>query len=212
LVNNRWLGLFIGILFAGALACNAQSSTPTPTRPETLTPTDTSTPLPLDPSRTLAPPETLAAGLTITAAPEDSATTRPTFTPIQPTLAATVTPSGTPLLLPTLRPTRSPVPAQTVISTVSGPLSFSYEISWRLSPDDPMEAIATVKIFASGGGGGYTYFRDGFEVEGSTFEYLWRVCKGNPGTLTVNSADGQSLSQTYFEDPPCPTPTPSPTP
>lgn len=212
--NNRWLGLFIGVLVAGVLACNAQSSTPTPPRPATSTPTNTSTstPSPVDPTRTLSPPETLAAGLTITAAPQDLTTAQPTFTPIQPTLAATITSSEAPVILPTLRPTRLPVASVTVISTAGGPLSFSFEITWRLSPDDPSEAIATVKIFASGGGGNYKYYYDEFEAEGSEFEFSWRACEPSVRTLTVISADEQTESQKFYEIPPCPTPTPTPTP
>jgi hypothetical protein len=208
--HRGWL-LFV-LLLAGILACGAPEAGPTATQMPTDEPTSTFTPLPLDPSRTLAPPETLAAALTITAMPEQAGTPLPTFTPIEPTLAATLTPSSTPSsAAPTLRPTRTPTASGTKVSATgeaAGPLSFSSHFQWRLSENDPMEAIATVEIFASGGGGGYTYFRDGLEVEGSRFEYSWRACRANPGTLTVTSADGQSLDQTYFERPPCPTPTP----
>ena len=73
-----------------------------------------------------------------------------------------------------------------------------------------MEAIATVTIYPSGGGGDYEYFMGGQPVDGPIFEYTWRVCKANPQSLTVVSADGQSVTQSYYEQPPCPTPTPTP--
>jgi hypothetical protein len=73
-----------------------------------------------------------------------------------------------------------------------------------------MQSIATVTIQPSGGGGGYEYYMGGIPVEGPIFEYTWRNCYGNPQSLTVTSADGQSVTQDYFENPPCPTATPTP--
>jgi hypothetical protein len=48
------------------------------------------------------------------------------------------------------------------------------------------------------------------EVDGPVFEYEWSTCRGNPGSLRVDSSDGQSVLKNYFENPPCPTPTPTP--
>ena len=71
-----------------------------------------------------------------------------------------------------------------------------------------LEAIATVTLKATGGGGGYKYFRDIDEVE-SIFEYVWATCRGNPITFRVTSASGESVEQALFFDPPCPTATPN---
>jgi hypothetical protein len=102
------------------------------------------------------------------------------------------------------------LPTLTVTEIVTSQLSFTYEISWELVGGDPPEAMATVNIFPTGGEEPYQYFRDEQPVEGSTFQYLWRICRDNPGTFMVTSADGQSAIQQYFTAPPCPT-TPTPT-
>jgi hypothetical protein len=122
----------------------------------------------------------------------------------------------TPSLTPTTPPLATSTQAGTSEPTATesqgdlGPLSFHYEIVWRLDPSDPMQSIATVTITASGGGGGYEYFWDTFPVDGPIFEYTWRSCYGDPHSITVTSADGQSVTVKYFQNPPCPTPTPTP--
>jgi hypothetical protein len=130
-------------------------------------------------------------------------------------LAATITPSNTPpntpQLRPTLRATSTVKAAGTITVAVPGPLTFNFDITWRLSSEIPEEAIATVTVYPSGGEGDYTYTWDEQLVE-NPFEYPWRLCKGNPSTLTVESADGQIVIKKYFERPPCPTPTPTPPP
>jgi hypothetical protein len=73
-----------------------------------------------------------------------------------------------------------------------------------------LESIATVTITAAGGGGGYIYLWDEIEQDGPIFEYFWRSCMGDPHSITVTSADGQSVTVNYYENPPCPTPTPTP--
>ncbi len=84
-----------------------------------------------------------------------------------------------------------------------GPLSFTYTIEWEVT-SDPAFAIATVTIVATGGSGGYQYFRDDLPVDGPIFQYQWATCRANPGSLRVDSADGQSVRTNYFETPPCP--------
>ena len=204
---------FVGLLLLAILACSTPGSTPSPTRPPTNTPAPTNTAGPLDPTRTLTAPETLPANIPLTFTPAATLTSLPTFTPFRPTLAATITPSTTPgpQPRPTLRPTRSVTGTPAAPPADSGPLSFTFDITWRISSDDPMEATATVNIFPSGGGGGYNYTWDEQPVK-NPFEYNWRVCKGNPSSITVESADGQKVSQDYFERPPCPTPTIPPPP
>ena len=206
----RGLSVFAGLLILAVLACNTQSSTPVPTRPPTNTPMPTKTAPPREPTRTLTAPETLPAGVPPTFTPAATFTPLPTFTPFRPTLAATITPSNTPTntpqFQPTLRATSIVRATETITNAAPGALTFTFDISWRLSSENPAEAIATVTIYPSGGGGDYTYTWDEQPVE-NPFEYPWRLCKGNPSTLTVESADGQKAIEKYYERPPCPTPT-----
>jgi hypothetical protein len=197
-----FLILITGLILAG-LACNAPIGTedevPTP-------PTGTTSP-------TSAPAGTATeADATDTAVPGEP-TTLPTFTRIQPTLAPTVTPraSGTIQATPTTAATLTAGPAAspTVAASPDQPLSFTYSISWRLDPANPMVAIASVVITAQGGGGGYAFFHDDLPVAGPAFEYIWAACTANPGSLRVDSAGGQSVKVDYFEQAPCPTPTPT---
>ncbi len=208
----RRLALMVAILALAALACNFQTSDPaeepSPTSPSTSTPAQSSTegengPT-ARPSQTLAPPETLPANFATEASP-GTANPIPTFTPVQvPTLAETLTPTATATRRATV--TRSTVQPQ---GTASGPLAFDYSISWRLADASAKDAIATVIIKATGGGGGYRYFRDIDEVE-AMFEYRWATCRGNPTTFKVTSASGESVEKTLFFNPPCPTATPFP--
>jgi hypothetical protein len=156
----------------------------------------------------LVSPQTLPASIETAEAQEEEDEVAPTFTPIQqPTLAATLTPSAT----PSRRPANTPRPGVTATTAnTGGPLDFDYNISWRLKDASAKTAIATVTIRASGGSGIYTYFRDDLVVDGPVFEYEWATCSGNPGSLRVDSSDGQSARKEYFENPPCPTATPTP--
>jgi len=206
----RGLSVFTGLLILAVLACSTQSSTPLPTRPPTNTPMPTKTLPPPDPTRTLTAPETLPAGVPPTFTPADTLTPLPTFTPFRPTLAPTITPSktpsNTPQFQPTVKATGTVRATGTITNVAPGALTFTFDISWRLSSENPEEAIATVTIYPFGGGGDYSYTWDEQPVE-NPFEYPWRVCKGNPSTLTVESADGQIAIRKYFGRPPCPTPT-----
>lgn len=208
--QKRLATALCALVFA-VLACNAplglreEAATATPEPTETATETNKAT---LEPAQTAAPAIDTATAGKPTETPEPSATTA------QPTLAPTHTaaPSHTP------RPSHTPGPTSTRVAGHTatpepttgndGPLSFTYQISWRLKNEGATQAIATVTIFATGGGGDYEYFRDEQQVDGSVFEYEWRTCQGNPGSLRVDSADGQSVRTDYFENPPCPTPTP----
>jgi hypothetical protein len=211
----RWLGLMALLLLGASLACNM------PLAEETIVPdTRESNPKVVSTIRatssreeaTLGSPQTIPAALETRQAGEEGEETLPTFTPIKPpTLAATLTPSATPSRRPTSTP-RPDVTASATAADAGGPLSFTYSISWRLKDESATTAIATVTIDAKGGSGVYTYYRDDLEVDGPVFEYEWATCSGNPGSLRVDSTDGQTARVEYFENPPCPTATPTATP
>jgi len=124
----------------------------------------------------------------------------PTFTPvatplIPPTLAG-LTPSAT--LPGGASTTTTPSPP------VGGDLSFTYTISWSLSEENPYISIATVTMMAQGGSGQYTYYHDDILQTGAVFTFEWASCRPNPGSLRVDSSDGQSVRVNYWENPPCP--------
>jgi hypothetical protein len=206
---RQWLFLPLLWLLV-SLACNAPvgqepavEPPPTPSLTVTAVP---STP-PADPSEA---PATIPILLTAIMPEEPEATPAllPTFTPIAgPTLAATPT-ATTASAAPTSPATPRPGSSPTTPPAASGPLDFSYNISWQLTAGNPFVAVARVTIQATGGSGVYTYYHDDILQSGPTFEYNWAACRGNPGSLKVDSSDGQSVRKNYFENPPCPTPTP----
>ena len=219
--------IFVLLLVGATLACNSPSgdADDAPTKEESgkqVLPTredekPTDTPLP---EQDLGAPATVPI---VGETPEEESpeAEQPEDTPTVeiPTLAPTITATSTSTRRPA--PTNTPVPAGTSDGSGTptstpeggndGPLTFHFYIEWRPHPTDPMESIATVTIQPSGGGGGYSYYMGGVPVDGPIFEYTWRNCYGNPQSLTVTSADGQSMTQDYFENPPCPTATPTPT-
>lgn len=144
------------------------------------------------------------------------ASTLPVLTP-DTVVLPTFTPVGTPVLVPTLAGTLlAPTvtlpgtsPTTTTASGSQGLLSFTYTIAWALSEANPYLSVATVTITAQGGNGQYTYYHDDILQPGATFTYDWASCRANPGSLRVDSGDGQSVRVDYYENPPCPqTPTP----
>jgi cytoskeletal protein RodZ len=206
----KWPGSFLVILLmALALACNAPvGSNETPSPP----PTNTSASTPESDETSQPPTETPTAALeeTAEATPTSNTppTSLPTFTPIQSTVSATVSPSETPFPLETTVPTQTSIPTANASPTKAadtGPLNFTFSINWEVNSSNSAEAIATVSIVATGGGGDYQYFRDDLSVDGPVIRYTWSTCRANPGSLRVTSADGQSLKIDYFEQPPCPT-------
>jgi hypothetical protein len=215
----RWFVGLLALLVALALACNAPLE-PEPTLPPPAPQLVTQTPGGAVPPSADdgAAESTIAATVEATLPGEEEIATievtepLPTFTPIQATAAATA--PGNPTLaatvtLPSAEATATRPPTATATGASSGPLNFTFTIDWRLSPANPYQAIAHVIIYATGGDGNYSYYRDDLPVDGPEFEYVWAACRGNPGSLRVDSA-GQSVRQNYFEDPPCPTPTPLP--
>ena len=203
--------MLVSLLILVALACNApltgDEATVVPSEEEREA-------TPAAPTATLGAPETLPPDLESEEGETDEQQLTATDTPpAQPTLRPTTDASPTPRPLPTRTPTpRSSAPTATSGPSNSGPLDFDYNISWRLAPGNPLQAIATVEIRATGGGGGYEYYRDELPVDGPIFEYQWASCKSNPGSLRVDSADGQSVRKNYSVEPPCPTPTPTASP
>lgn len=208
---NR-IGIMVALLIGAALACNmpvAEETIPAPGSPEASPSVEETTePVGSPEQATLAAPQTVPASIETEEAGEENGQVAPTFTPIEPpTLAPSLTPSAT----PSRRPTFTPRPGATATTAeAGGPLTFTYNITWRLKDAAAKLAIATVTINARGGGGDYTYYRDDLPVDGPVFEYEWATCRGNPGSLRVDSGDGQTRRIEYFENPPCPTPTPTP--
>lgn len=206
----KWFGIMVLLLIGAGLACNApvaRDASPEPP-PATSTPDELVAPTASRAESTLGAPQTVPASIETQEAAEEGGDVAPTFTPIQPpTLAASLTPSAT----PSRRPTQTPRPGVTAtVSDEGGPLTFTHHISWRLKDASAKLAIATVTFNVKGGSGEYTYYRDDLEVDGPMFEYEWSTCRGNPGSLRVDSSDGQTFRVEYFENPPCPTPTPTP--
>lgn len=200
--NLRFLALMVSFLISIGLACNAPIGNATPGPTETPTNPSTATIDPT-PSNTISAPETVPFGSASATPDSNEQADLPTFTPIQPTLAATLTPTKMPTQLPVPTGTHTLTPTSDVNQ---GPLSFTYEITWRI--ENAKDAIATVNFYPKGGGGEYTYYRDDLQVNGPVLEYRWATCTGNPGSLRVDSADGQTSRVDYFEQTPCPTATP----
>lgn len=191
------MGWFIGLLGVMALACNAPiggGETPGPPQPVISVTTEAVPTLVGSPTAEVIPDTGTEGGPILL----------PTFTPIQVTAGPGAVPDGAtaaPIVSPTEAATATPSPTAT---SDSSPLSFTYTIHWELASSDPGKAIATVSINATGGGWVYQYFRDDLPVAGPVFQYDWAACHANPGSLRVDSADGQTARVNYFETPPCP--------
>lgn len=192
------IGWSIGLLVMMGLACNAPigEETPSPPPPATSAETDQPTQIPSEANT----PESPEAETNPTTETEPDVTSQPTFTPIQATTPPNATATETAAPTETATASSQSTPTE---EDDAGPLSFTYTIEWEVT-SDPTFAIATVTIVATGGGGGYQYFRDDLLVDGPVFQYQWATCRANPGSLRVDSADGQSVRTNYFETPPCP--------
>jgi hypothetical protein len=127
-----------------------------------------------------------------------------TFPPIAPpTVAGEVLPTDT--TTPTATETPQPSAGATAKPNVasSGPLSVRYEVvKIKRSPDD--QAVMTLRVIATGGGGGYQYFHDNIKQAGATFDVLGRCGKPFVHTIKVKSASGESVAVPYFEAGTCP--------
>lgn len=148
---------------------------------------------------------TLPASATSTATPTATATPRPTFTYTpEPTATSTAT------------ALRSSTTAPTKLSVFTGTLTFTWiQGAFREAGTNESGVgiwARQIIVEPSGGQPPYTIaFTAGNPAQGSlTFEVFGLYCEGQIGTLTVSSADGQSVSeQIRIEDPICPTPTPT---
>lgn len=205
MTSKRHFSLFlvVGVWLLATLACNAPLGGATVPAPPTLVTLSATTLSPASPGTALAtgaPLDTIAPGVLPTFTPITSGGTPPA----EPSLQAT---SLTPVVVTSS--TTTPAPGTTTAPAPQGILSFTYTISWSISEQNPFIAVASVTMNAQGGDGVYTYYRDDLKQDGSVFSYQWATCRGNPGSLRVDSGDGQSVRYDYYETPPCPQ-TPSP--
>ncbi|MCX7682571.1 MAG: hypothetical protein N2508_11530 [Anaerolineae bacterium] len=173
--SSSLMGLALAMLIGSLLACNA----PTPTPPYLFL---TITPAPTVLTSSPLPPPTETA------------------TPTQP--AATATPTPTETITPT--PTPTPTPTRPVST---GPLDFPAPTAldhWRPWPGgEPGEMEATIILRITGGAPPYTVYHD-LERVTTTWEntpkivFKARGCDAMVHTITVTSADGQSVARKYW--------------
>jgi hypothetical protein len=89
----------------------------------------------------------------------------------------------------------------------AAPLNVTYEVvGIKRQPGD--EAALVMKVYASGGSGGYRYYHDNVQQPNATFSILGRCGKPFVHTLKVVSGDGQTVALPYHIGGVCPTPTP----
>lgn len=150
---------------------------------------------------------------TVTPLPTETAT--PTATP-SPTFTASPTPP--PLAATRVPPTPRPRPTNTVevptaIATEAATIPLT--LDWEVLGYDPLKPgnlnwTATVRLYASGGSGNYTYVAPnpdgGFDYQtgpDARFIVRWRRCKTWQGEFRVNDSAGNSFAQSYsIEAPP----------
>jgi hypothetical protein len=179
-----WVAL-VGLLVI-TTACSA-SNPQAPVAP----PTATSGSQPAPPTSTLPP-----AAPTDTPAPVDIA---PTDEPLQPSETSAATSTSTPRPRTMAAPTRPRITAT--------PLSVSYEVvEIKRLPGD--EATLVIKVYATGGSGGYRYYHDDIQQPNATFNVPGRCGKPFVHTIKVTSGDGQTVALPYHVSGLCPTPTP----
>lgn len=180
-----WLAL-VGLLVM-MTACSMDN--PQPPAP----PTATSEVPPAPPTDTLQP-----AAPTDTPAPSTPTEVVPTAEPAQPT--ETPEPTATPTSTPRPRATARP-------RNTTTPLGASYEaVEIIRKPGD--EATLVLKVYATGGSGGYRYYHDDIQQPGATFNVPGRCGKPFVHTIKVTSSDGQTVALPYHVNGVCPTPTP----
>jgi hypothetical protein len=155
---------------------------PVPEQVETATPTSTNTPVPEWP-----------AAWTVT----------PPFTP-WPTVTPTFTPTSTPT---PVKPTSAPGyrRPQGKASKAGGPLKIDYKFEGAYCSEGGY--IANFTIWAEGGDGQYTYYRDCYQIgeptgDAVTYQLKWADCGGAPGTFTVKSGKDQEVSVKFWVRPP----------
>ena len=159
----------------------------------------------------------LPPGAQVAQEPSPSVTPTSTNTPVPewpPTWTPTPTHTPWPTVTPTATPTFTPTPIVPVAPRGSvsgpscrpgqskGPLTIDFEIN-GVSCRPGVAYVAEISVWASGGDGCYTYYRDidliGGPTRGTgTFELKWATCEGAPGTLFVESGDGQRASVKFW--------------
>ena len=181
-----WLPVFLMIV--AAMACSLPASGPSV---PTLPPVSPGTRVPT------LPPPTSTFTPTATFTPTD--TPPPTDTPL---------PTDTPTVTPTNAPPPPPPPTATPAST--GPLQ-PVGAGWHLEGDPVFDAernvaVHPIHIDVTGGNGVYTYYREGEQLPGPSFQMEWVVCTLAGTNIRVESGDGQSLEFTIGFHAFCPTP------
>jgi hypothetical protein len=75
--------------------------------------------------------------------------------------------------------------------------------------DTPESYAAEIAVWAQGGDGWYTYYKDDLDHQiagptkgGVVYPISWRTCGGIPGTFIVRSGDGQEARETFWVEPP----------
>ena len=187
--RSLWLAAFV--LIAIAAACSP-GGPPPQTVPPTATGGSQSTP----PTSTLAP-----AAPTNTPAQPASTETAPTAELPQPTDTSA----------PTATLTRTPRPRSTAATVrprnTAAPLNVTYQVV-EIKRKAGDEATLTLKVYATGGSGGYRYYHDDIQQPGATFNIAGTCGKPFVHTIKVVSGDGQTVAVPYHVGGVCPTPTP----
>ena len=178
-----WFALVVLLVIASACS----SSNPAP---QVVPPTATGGSQSAPPTNTLPP-----AAPTDTPAPTDVA---PTAEPPQPTETST----------PTATLTQTPKPRATARPrNTATPLTVSYEVI-EIKRKSGEEATLVLKVYASGGSGGYRYYHDDIQQPTATFNIAGICGKPFVHTIKVTSSDGQTVAVPYHVNGVCPTPTP----
>ena len=88
------------------------------------------------------------------------------------------------------------------------PLTLNVLISDR-SCDTEGSYAAQISLWARGGDGQYTYYRDDLSQQiggptnkGMVYPISWQACGGAPGTFIVRSGDGQEARKPFWVEPP----------
>jgi outer membrane biosynthesis protein TonB len=202
-------------LVVAVLACNvpqratteteAPEPTATPRASATSPPEETATSTePPEPSDTPPPPTDTDTPPPPTSTPTPTAT--PTETPTS-TPTPTETPAETPTYTPTPTETLAPSPTPTETAEAAGPLDFqtpSSLDSWRALDGEAYEA--TIYVHISGGAPPYTVYHDvaSFTTDQTSPAIIFTAqgCNALVHTIKVESDDGQSVSHSYYIDPP----------
>jgi hypothetical protein len=76
-------------------------------------------------------------------------------------------------------------------------LDARIQLTWRGAPDDASQAIGTLQIWPSGGGGCYKYTFFGRNYAHTPIEFRMNKCGSVPTDLIVTSADGHTWKLTF---------------